>query len=363
MAPTPVAERLRAEVDEIGRSWETAVLARQPELRQVERAALLDHLPEFLIGLAAWIDGDDATGRRGFTALVEGHALQRLGHGIELETLSIEYQVLRSVILSNMLALKSTLEIRRQLIRLNEGIDFATSEAIHRYAALRNEVRERFVAILGHDLRSPLGSIMLAANGIAMQACDHPKHASNAEVIERSAARMQRMIDDVLDFARAHLRGGIPATPVACDLGIIATDAVHEIRAAHPSRDLRVTTIGDLRGYWDPDRITQALVNLVSNALQHGSDPVEIVVEEQPDHLAVITRVTNRGSSIPARVLERMFQPFATDPERRTGLGLGLFIVQQIALSHGGLCSVTSREGLTSFEIRWPRVPLAKRPR
>lgn len=339
------------------------IVERVPTLHVLDRCSLIDHLPEFLVGLAAWIEGDEAAGRRGFEVLAEGHALQRLGHGIQLEVLTTEYGLLRLVLQKQLLQLECTDDVRKLVIRVNEGLDFATGEAVHRYSARRDEVRERFISILGHDLRNPLSSIVLASAGIAAVPCTHAKHASNASLIQRSAERMQRMIGDVMDFAQAHLGEGIPAKPVACDISALAIEAAHELQVAHPGRDIRVDTSGDLRGYWDRDRVIQALSNLIGNAIQHGVDPIRVIVEEQPDRLAVVTRVTNAGPAIDAAHLTQLFQPFGPhrdDGPRRSGLGLGLFIVQQIAMAHGAVCTVTSADGVTSFEIIWPRVPVDK---
>jgi signal transduction histidine kinase len=339
------------------------IVQRLPTLHVLDRSTLIDHLPEFLVGLAAWIEGDEAAGKRGFEVLAEGHALQRLGHGIQLEVLTTEYALLRLVLQKQLLRLECTDEVRQLVIRVNEGLDYATSEAVHRYSARRDEVRERFISILGHDLRNPLSSIVLASAGIAAVPCTHAKHGSNASIIQRAAERMQRMIGDVMDFAHAHLGEGIPATPVACDISALAIEAAHELQLAHPGRDIRVDTSGDLRGYWDRDRVIQALSNLIGNAIQHGVDPIRVMVEEQqPDRLAVITRVTNHGETLDAAQLAQLFEPFGphSDRGRRSGLGLGLFIVQQIAIAHGALCTVTSADGVTSFEIIWPRVPVDK---
>ena len=361
----PVSQFLRSQLTPIQKAWEALITARLPMLHVLDRSTLIDHLPEFLVGLAAWIEGDEVAGRRGFEVLAEGHALQRLGHGIELQVLTTEYQLLRLVLQTELLKLECTDEVRKLVIRVNEGLDFATTEAVHRYSARRDEVRERFIGILGHDLRNPLSSIVLASAGIAAVPCTHAKHASNASIIQRSAERMQRMIGDVMDFAQAHLGEGIPAKPVACDISALAIEAAHELQLAHPGRDVRVETSGDLRGYWDRDRVIQALSNLIGNAIQHGVDPIEVLVAEQPDRLSVITRVTNRGPTIDAVHLTQLFQPFGPnldDGPRRSGLGLGLFIVQQIAIAHGALCTVTSADGVTSFEIIWPRVPVETVP-
>ncbi len=361
MPANPVSKFLRAEVASLTRDWETAVRERLPVLNRLSRGALIDHIPEFLTGLASWIDGDEQAGCKGFTALVQGHALQRLGHGVALETVSSEYQILRTVILTALLPIEGTPDNRRLLIELNGALDFATAQAIHAYAGARDTIRERFISILGHDLRNPLNAVLLGASALTSVHCSQPKHASISATILRSAGRMQRMITDVMDFAQAHLGHGIPATPVPCNLGGIASEAVNELKTAHPERTITIETHGDLAGYWDRDRVLQALSNLISNAVQHGTDPIQVAVSEHPDKLSVTTRVTNAGVTIPADDLPRLFEPFgprrAAD-SRRTGLGLGLFIVQQIAIAHGAVCEVQSADGQTTFQIAWPRVPV-----
>jgi signal transduction histidine kinase len=144
----------------------------------------------------------------------------------------------------------------------------------------------------------------------------------------------------------------------------LAIEAAHELTLAHPDRDISVDASGDAMGAWDKDRVIQALSNLLGNAIQHGTDPIRLVIREREDRLAVLTRVTNRGRPIDAERITQLFEPFspALEPGRRSGLGLGLYIVQQIAIAHGALCTVRSTEAETAFEIEWPRVPLDKVP-
>lgn len=343
----------------IQQRWVEQALGKLPELRALPRGALIDHLPEFLFGLAHWIDGDATSARRGFAALADGHALTRLGHGIDLATLCAEYRILRAEILRGLSTLDTwTRDEHEAVMRLHDGLDFATSEAIRRFTADRELARERFIGILGHDLRNPLHAVILAAAELLGRPCNEGKHARMAATIHRSSERMSRMIDAVIDFAHAHLGEGIPAVPGVCDMGKICEEAAAELRLVHPDRDLRVTTRGDLVGTWDRDRCVQALSNLIGNAIEHGQDPIVVTAEDRGER--VTTRVTNTGRAIPADLLPRIFDPFREHSEtstRRKGLGLGLFIVQQIALAHGALCVATSSHDVTTFEIDWPRVP------
>ena len=360
----PVSAYLRYQVDAIAQAWSGAVLERLPQLRKLERAALIDHLPELITGLATWIEGDRTRARHGLDTLAAGHALQRLGHGVSLETVCIEYQILRSVIFDQLLVLESSKHLRSALVRLGEGLDHAITEAVRRYTTQRDQVRERFVRILGHDLRNPLGAIVLAATHVAAPPCSEAKHAQLAATIQRSTNRMLRLIADVVELAQAHLGDGIPAVPTLCNMGEICEEAAHQLRGAHPDRQISVENRGDLRGHWDRDRVRQAVSNVIGHAIDHGTDPITISAEARDDQQAVITRVTHHGPTIPPQELARMFEPFrgATEDQRQHGLGLGLFIVQQIALAHGANATVSSGDGLTTFELCWPRVPIERMP-
>jgi signal transduction histidine kinase len=361
----PVACYIRAEVDTIVHAWEVAVTQRLPQLRRLDRAVVIYHLPEFLIGLAAWLDGDEVEVRHEFDELVQGHALQRLGYGIDLASVTTEYQVLRNVILVQLMILESSRHVRDSVIRLNEGLDYSVIEAIRRYTAMRDQVRERFIGILAHDLRNPVSAVSVVAALIASRPCNEPDHGRTATIIQRSADRMMRMIADVVDFAHAHLGQGIPVFPRAADMGKICEEAAQELRLGNPTRGIRVNAIGDLRGRWDHDRVIQALSNLIGNAIQHGEDPIEVTARARDDN-AVITSVTNRGRAIPPETLAHLFDPFRRgreDGDRSpSSLGLGLYIVQQIAAAHGGVCTVSSDDRQTSFEICWPRAPIEARP-
>ncbi len=366
MASNPVSESLRDHVSSISQAWEVEILSRVPGLQQLERGALVDHIPEFLVGLASWIEGDEEAGRQGFEILAQGHALQRLGHGISLESLSTEYQILRHTILEQLLQIGSSEQVREALVRLNDGIDYAVNEAVRRYSSRRDMIRERFVGILGHDLRNPLNAVTLAAAQIGTHVCSDPKHARLAATIQRSADRMSRMIADVIDFAHAHLGQGIPSVPTLADLGEICEEAAAELRMNHPDREIRVERSGDLRGHVDRDRAIQALSNLIGNAVQHGRGPITITAREVEGNQAVVTAVRNAGPPIPQEVLQRLFDPFRAGHEGinrpRSNLGLGLYIVQQIALAHGAICQVTSKANETVFEITWPRIPIEDTP-
>ncbi len=358
-----IADEIRAHKADIAARYERIVLQEVPILQTLNRATLIDHLPEFLNGLADWMEGNNARAREGFTMLAEGHALERLNVGIALDMLTTEYAVLRRVIIEELVTHLPVAEVVAAVVSLNDGIDRAIFEAVQRYAVSRDEIRERFIGILAHDLRDPLAAVRISAEMLLESHLQHPQRELVAK-IDRGAARIGRMIDDVLDFARTRLGEGIPVNLVLTDLGDIAAAAVAESNTAAPRRQTRFERSGDLRGRWDADRVRQALANLLANARHYGTGEIVLRCWESSDHQRVFTSVTNEGKPIPERMLQRIFDPFerGTTAQRR-GLGLGLFIVQQIALAHGADCHVTSneREG-TTFMIAWPRVPLDEMP-
>jgi signal transduction histidine kinase len=353
-----LARTLRERSNAIAEAWLAHALATIPELRELPPNQVVDHLPEFLEGLAVWLLGDVTEAHERFRLLADGHAMQRQSAGVPLAALTAEYAALRSITLRHLLGADTP----HAAIRINEGFDVAVYAAVHSYAMARDAVRDRFIGILGHDLRDPLAAVAMSAAFLRDSRLDDRQRELVAR-IERGAGRIERMIGDVLDFTRGNLGGGIPISPVATDLAQICRAAVDEVAAAR-NRPIELELRGDLRGTFDPERAKQALANLLGNAVQYGTGDIQLRAWERDDRRAVFTAVTNRGKAIPAERLRGIFDPFkAPTQPRGKGLGLGLYIVQQIAISHGGVCRVVSTdEGGTTFSIEWPRIPLDETP-
>jgi signal transduction histidine kinase len=173
---------------------------------------------------------------------------------------------------------------------------------------------------------------------------------------------MARMIGELLDFTRGRLGGGIPVEPHPGDLSTICREVMEELEASRPGARLHLQVDGHGYGEWDAGRLSQALSNLVGNALQYSPEgsPVRVTVDGHAWHEVVLT-VHNEGPSIPAELLPELFEPFRRGPRARrdaneSGLGLGLYIVRQIVLAHGGSLEAESREQWgTTFTARLPR--------
>ncbi len=218
------------------------------------------------------------------------------------------------------------------------------------------ELREQFIAVLGHDLRNPLAAITMGATLLQRKATDPAAVVNAARRIERSTRRMSGLIDDVLDFARGRLGSGIGVEfAETATLGPGLEGVTAELREAHPDRQIvsEISVDGPMR--CDPERIQQLLSNLLGNALTHGLPGAPVQVRAWLDGQDVVVEVHNDGDPIPADRLGKVFEPFWRRSASREGLGLGLYICSQIAKSHGGhLGARSSAETGTSFVARLP---------
>jgi signal transduction histidine kinase len=217
-------------------------------------------------------------------------------------------------------------------------------------------LREQFIAVLGHDLRNPLNSIDLGAKLLLTTPLD-ARATKVVEVIRNSIARMSGLIDNVLDFARSRLGGGLSLKRVVdLDLATMLEQVIAEVRIAWPDRTIHSEIILKRSVTCDSARIAQLFSNLLVNALTHGdpSGPVGVCAHSDGDGFELA--VTNRGEPIPIDAIERLFQPFSRDSGRpdQQGLGLGLFIAAEIARAHDGSVTVASSSAETRFTFHMP---------
>ena len=224
---------------------------------------------------------------------------------------------------------------------------------------LQDAVRygEIFAGILGHDLRSPLSAIVMGSQVLLGRVGDERALKVVGRILS-SSERMGRMIEQLLDFTRARSGGGIAIERRTVDLGLLCADIVAEVEAAHGGSTLRVETRGEPFGEWDADRLAQVISNLTSNACQHGEPGTIVHVELDGSMAELIELTVSNEGEVPAEILPVLFDPFRKTHHRRQhsdGLGLGLFISQQIVLSHGGTIQVASANGRTTFVVRLPR--------
>ena len=218
---------------------------------------------------------------------------------------------------------------------------------------------ELFAGILGHDLRNPLSAIVAAANLLLLHT-DDSKSFSWIRRILGSSERMTRMVDQLLDFTRVRIGGGLPLRRHPCNLRELARQTVEEIELANPSWRFVFESAGDLTGHWHGDRLLQVFSNLISNAVQYGScaRPLVVRLDGTAPHGPVRVEIQNHGT-IPVELLPVLFDPFRSTKHKRDGsrgLGLGLYITEQIVRAHGGEITVSSSEDEgTTFRFLLPR--------
>jgi signal transduction histidine kinase len=241
---------------------------------------------------------------------------------------------------------------------LDANEQVATSEARLLDERRTSELREQFIAVLGHDLRNPLAAISAGAE-LLLKTPLTDRATRMVGIIRGGVARMSSMIDDVMDFARGRLGSGVTLdrSPTV-SLEPVLRHVIAELQASLPTRAIEASIVLDRPIACDRGRIAQLLSNLLANALAHGAATSPIWVKAAVDENWFELSVANGGEPIPDAVLERIFQPFsrgAVKPDQQ-GLGLGLFIASEIARAHGGTLDVASSPEETRFTFRMPLI-------
>lgn len=250
------------------------------------------------------------------------------------------------------------------LDRFHGALDDAISRSVESYTNRVAASRDLFLAVLGHDLRSPLHGIAMASSVLASPDLSKSTRVETAKRVMRAAKIMDGLIADLLDFTRTRLGVGMRIERSDCDLREACEEAIEMVRMSAPQREFIHTFSGDLRMRADRSRIREVLSNVLNNAIQHGDEnaPVSLTAVGAED--AILLTVSNVGKAISGEAARMIFEPLirmpatTSDPNRRLkdSLGLGLFIAREIVRGHGGTITVqSSRERETAFTIRLPR--------
>ncbi|WP_462379167.1 GAF domain-containing sensor histidine kinase [Pseudomonas sp. Marseille-QA0892] len=250
-----------------------------------------------------------------------------------------------------------------ELIATSLDMQRALTTSENELAGANEAVRlqNEFVAVLSHDLRTPLSAIQMSAQLLEKKVSDRQERRF-ASTILKSTRRMGALIEDVLDFARGRLGGGIPVNRAkVSDLQALLQGVISEIRISHPSVLIEQSLVikGDV--YCDPSRIGQLLANLLTNAVTHGAKDQAVNVNVLRDGECIRVEVHNYGSPISPELMPLLFQPFTRSAvgSRAEGLGLGLYIAAQIVSAHKGTLTVSSAEDEgTRFVAKFPSRPL-----
>jgi signal transduction histidine kinase len=363
-------------MEAIVREWQTFATTLEPAASGMSELALRDHAKPILLAIAKDLatsqtplaQSDKSKGlapplsARETAAATHG-ALRHVS-GFDLNQLGAEYRALRASVIRLWTHANPTLvdsAALHDMIRFNEAVDQAVAESTSRYAAELALSRDTFMAILAHDLRSPLNAITMLGFLLERGAPNDTVRKQSGQ-IQRSAKEMAVMIRELLEYTRTQLGKGIPVKPKACSLLVICRDAMDEVRSAQPQRQFVLDVQDDLAGWVDDARLRQALSNLLNNAVQHGEAASPITLTARADGSDAVIAVTNLGEPIPADSLQVIFDPLVQLSARSpaapevpsTNLGLGLFIAREVALGHNGTLDVSSDASGTVFTLRLP---------
>ncbi|HUG21916.1 sensor histidine kinase [Piscinibacter sp.] len=369
-------------LDAILVEWVAFARDQLPAAANLSEAALLDHGRLILEEIAFDMrrpQGDDEQQAKseGNSAKVSAsravpsrsHARQRERQGFEVEQLVAEYRALRATVLRLWSAASSSVQIEdlEDMTRFNEAVDQAIAESLQVFVAEVDKARDLFLGMLGHDLRGPLSTI---ASSATVEVRARPNDSRQAAIILRSVAQMKALLDDLVEYTRHRLGSGLAIDPATLHLDQFARNTLDEIEAISSGRVLELEAEGNLEGEWDARRLHQALSNLVFNALKYGlpTAPIRISLDgTRKDE--VVLAVQNTGNRIPRDLLPTLFDPLVRGAGEDEGadsqvaganLGLGLYVVREIANAHGGTVEVTSDDSATCFELRLPRISVRR---
>ena len=373
-----LAEFITTNRDAIIAEWEAFARSCTPASGSMDVRALADHASAMLTVIAEDLQtpqGDDtqrdkslglAPGVTGEKTAAGEHGAARAESGFTIEQMVAEFRALRASVILLWTRQERELDAEHleDLTRFNEAIDQALAESVVQYTQDLDESKEIFLAILGHDLRSPLGAVMMSASFMLETEELAEPHLTLTKRIASSAKRMEQMVGDLLDFTRSRLGGGIPIVRAPMSVEKAVHDVVDEVIAGDPSRVIRIEARGGESVHWDCGRVSQAIANLLHNAVEHSAPGSEVTVKVEGNDREVSVIVHNEGVPLTPDQLDGIFGSMksakrggANSPSGPLGhLGLGLYIAERVAHAHGGTIRVESSQASgTSFALSLPR--------
>jgi signal transduction histidine kinase len=368
-----LADFIRDNIEAILVEWEAFASTLLPVASDMTSLALRDHAPHILEAVAKDITTsqtaeEQSEKSKGRSPIVSGapetaaqtHAILRAYVGFDIKQLVAEYRAMRASVLRLWIEagpLDQTAVI--DMLRFNEAIDQAVAESVGHFHSHVERARNLLLGMLGHDMRSPLSAILTTSNYLSALNAGDQVSAAAARLI-RSGESMQALLNDLVDFNRTNLGLGLKVVPSDINLAGPVAEELEQLRWAHSSGRLQLTVSGDCRGEWDGVRIQQVLRNLVSNAFKYGTQDTPVRVALRGEEGGIWLEVTNSGPPINSAALDAIFDPLkrgpaSADGDDRGSLGLGLFIVREIARAHGGEVQVRSDREETTFAVHLPR--------
>ncbi|WP_404438834.1 ATP-binding protein [Stutzerimonas chloritidismutans] len=367
-------------LEPILQAWEDFAKSITPANRMMNSADLRDHAEQMLRAIAEDLQTPQTTAQQidkskgnapgsADQTAAETHAVTRLVAGFTLDQMVSEYRALRSSVLMQWLQqIKSGTDFEvEDMTRFNEAIDQALAESIGSYSRAVDASRNVFLGILGHDLRTPLGAILLGSEVLLRAEEMGIRQTKIASRIYTSVKRANKIVSDLLDFTRSQIGTGIPVQLSETNLALICESMVEEVRAYHPECNIVLESNAELIGQFDGARMEQVCSNLIGNAVQHGNETAPITVSLLADQGFAVFSVRNQGEPIAEEAIPYIFNPMSRHSQYaagehgpHSGLGLGLYIAGEIVAAHQGRIEVESRiDHGTVFTVRLPMIVCA----
>jgi signal transduction histidine kinase len=368
-----LADFIEANMPAILVEWESFAASLLPAAAGLDAATLRDHGEEILRAIVTDLRtpqtrSAQAAKSKGCAPLpaaraetaAQTHAVLRATGGFTIRQLVAEYRALRASVLRLWGdAAPDGPDAVADAGRFNEAIDQAIAESVDYFTTEVDRWRALFLGVLAHDLRGPLNAVLLTSQVISALGTGTPVSRHTQRLI-RSGERMRQLLDDLLDYNRTSLDIGFRIKRAPVDLATLCGEEIELLRAALPGSRIAFAQEGDTHGSWDASRIKQIVSNLVTNAVRYGEPDGIVHVNLRGDDRQVLLAVENAGPIIPKELLGSLFEPLrrhagGDQQAERVSLGLGLFIVRQVALAHGGSVTVESADGRTRFTVLLPR--------
>lgn len=369
-----LADFILRDMEPILARWEAFAGTLLPAAANMKSLALRDHAQQILEAVAKDLSSsqtreaqvEKSMGRAPILigapeTAAQTHAVLRAHSGFDINQLAAEYRALRASVLRLWMdECQPEAPYMDDIVRFNEAIDQALSESVGFFSEQVDRARNLLLGMLGHDMRSPLQTIQMTAVYLAALNAGE-KVSEAASRLINSGARMQALLNDMLDFNRTELGLSINIAPTNVDLAKLFADELDLLQAAHPDHVVEFEAKGDPAGVWDGRRLQQLLGNLVLNAFKYGAPDVPVRVVITGEEADVRFEVKNCGPAIQRSALDRIFDPLRRGEEHEKrydadgNLGLGLYIAREIAKAHGGEIGARSDETETVFAVRLPR--------
>jgi signal transduction histidine kinase len=369
-----LSQFIEQNIETIVTEWEAFARATMEPAQTMSRLALRDHASQILLAIAKDLRQPQTEHERHLKSQglakpdasetsAATHGVLRQLVGFDLVQLAAEYRAVRATVLRLWKQVPKVIDanVVEDVARFNEAVDQALAESIASYSERVAHSRDTFLAVLGHDLRSPLSAVTSALQLLGDSRSQDQQKNRALQIAKRSAASMRQMIIDLLEYTRTRLGQGIEIVAEVGDLAGLCRDVVEEVEAANSDRAFVVHIPAQLTAQFDAARMRQVLTNLLSNAVQYGAPALPITLTLLEGAAETTLAVMNRGKPISSDALQVIFDPLVQIPtdsdhdDRQTSLGLGLYIVREIVTAHGGTVAVTSTESEgTVFTVHLP---------